>query len=35
LRNRKALDFLVVNARVIDEEWKEEKEPEDSSQKPE
>jgi len=25
LRNRKALDFLVANARVIDEEWKEEK----------
>ena len=36
LRNRKALDFLVANARVTDEEWKEEKqEPEDSSQKPE
>lgn len=26
LRNRKALDFLVANARVIDEEWKEETE---------
>src|SRR5882724_10895255 len=25
LRNRKALDFLAANARVIDEEWKEEK----------
>ncbi|HBB95930.1 MAG TPA: trigger factor [Blastocatellia bacterium] len=25
LRNRKALDFLATNARVIDEEWKEEK----------
>jgi len=25
LRNRKALDFLVANGRVIDEEWKEEK----------
>jgi len=25
LRNRKALDFLVANANVIDEEWKEEK----------
>src|SRR5215813_711676 len=25
LRNRKALDFLVANARVNDEEWKEEK----------
>jgi trigger factor len=24
LRNRKALDFLVANAKVIDEEWKEE-----------
>jgi trigger factor len=36
LRNRKALDFLVANARVTDEEWKEEKqEPENSSQKPE
>jgi trigger factor len=36
LRNRKALDVLVANARVTDEEWKEEKqEPEDSSQKPE
>jgi len=36
LRNRKALDILVANARVTDEEWKEEKqEPEDSSQKPE
>jgi trigger factor len=36
LRNRKALDFLVANARVNDEDWKEEKQaPEDSSQKPE
>jgi hypothetical protein len=36
LRNRKALDILVANARVTDEEWKEEKqEPEDSSQQPE
>jgi trigger factor len=36
LRNRKALDFLVANARVTDKEWKDEKqEPEDSSQKPE
>jgi trigger factor len=36
LRNRKALDFLVANANVTDEEWKEEKEEsEDSSQKPE
>ncbi|HSV32509.1 MAG TPA: trigger factor [Pyrinomonadaceae bacterium] len=26
LRNRKALDFLVANANVTDEEWKEEKE---------
>src|SRR5256714_9975653 len=26
LRNRKALDFLVANARVIDKEWKEETE---------
>jgi trigger factor len=25
LRNRKALDFLVANANVVDEEWKEEK----------
>ena len=25
LRNRKALDFLVANANVIDEEWEEEK----------
>jgi len=36
LRNRKALDFLVANARVTDEEWKEE--PEQSgerSQEPE
>ena len=34
LRNRKALDFLVANARVTDEEWKEEKqESEASSQK--
>jgi len=24
LRNRKALDFLVANARVTDEDWKEE-----------
>lgn len=36
LRNRKALDFLVANAKVTDEEWKDEKqEPEDSSQKSE
>jgi len=36
LRNRKALDFLVANARVIDEEWKEEKqESEVSNQKSE
>jgi trigger factor len=36
LRNRKALDFLVANANVTDEEWKEEKEEsEASSQKPE
>ena len=36
LRNRKALDFLVTNGRVIDEEWKEEKqESEVSSQKSE
>lgn len=33
LRNRKALDFLVANANVIEEEWKEEeRESEDSSQ---
>jgi len=36
LRNRKALDFLVANANVADEEWKEEEEEsEASSQKPE
>ena len=36
LRNRKALDFLVANAKVTDEEWKEEKqESETSSQKSE
>jgi trigger factor len=36
LRNRKALDFLVANAKVTDEEWKEEKqESEASSQKAE
>ena len=36
LRNRKALEFLVANARVTDEEWKEEKEESGaSSQKPE
>ena len=36
LRNRKALDILVANARVTEEEWKEEKqEPENSSQKSE
>jgi trigger factor len=36
LRNRKALDFLVANARVIDEEWKEETEESgDRSPKPE
>jgi len=33
LRNRKALDILIANARVTDEEWKEEtKEPETNSQ---
>jgi len=36
LRNRKALDFLVANAKVTDEEWKEaEEEPGDRSQEPE
>jgi trigger factor len=36
LRNRKALDFLVANAKVTDEEWKEDKqESEASSQKSE
>jgi trigger factor len=36
LRNRKALDFLVANAKITDEEWKEEKqESEASSQKSE
>ena len=36
LRNRKALDFLVANANVTDEEWKEEKEePGDRTQEPE
>jgi len=36
LRNRKALDFLIANAKVTDEEWKDPKEEsEDSSQKPE
>src|ERR1051325_3761614 len=36
LRSRKALDFLVANAKVTDEEWKEEKEePGDRSQEPE
>jgi len=36
LRSRKALDFLVANAKVTDEEWKEEKqESEASSQKSE
>jgi trigger factor len=36
LRNRKALDFLVANAKVTDEEWKEEKqESEAGSQKSE
>jgi trigger factor len=36
LRNRKALETLVANARVTDEEWKEEKqEPEVSGQNPE
>jgi trigger factor len=36
LRNRKALDFLVANAKVTDEEWKEEKqESEADSQKSE
>ena len=31
LRNRKALDFLVTNARVTDEEWKEEKQESEAS----
>jgi trigger factor len=31
LRNRKALDFLAANARVIDQEWKEEKQESDVS----
>jgi trigger factor len=36
LRNRKALDFLTANAKVTDEEWKEEtQESETSSQKSE
>jgi trigger factor len=36
LRNRKALDFLVANARVTDEEWKEEPEQSgESKQEPE
>jgi trigger factor len=36
LRNRKALDILVANARVTDEEWKEEtKEPKTNSQQQE
>jgi trigger factor len=36
LRNRKALDFLVANAHVTDEEWKEEPEQSgESSQEPE
>jgi trigger factor len=36
LRNRKALDFLVANARVTDEDWKEETEGSgDRSQEPE
>ena len=35
LRNRKALDLLIENARVTDEPWKEEPEEEASSQKPE
>jgi trigger factor len=36
LRNRKALDFLVANAKVTDEEWKEaEEEPGDRNQEPE
>jgi trigger factor len=36
LRNRKAMEFVVANANVIDEEWKEEQqESEDSSQKSE
>src|SRR5438874_731203 len=33
LRNRKALDFLVANGRVIDEEWKEEKQESEASSK--
>ena len=35
LRNRKALDFLVANANVTDEEWKEETKSGDSSQESE
>jgi trigger factor len=36
LRNRKALDFIVANAKVTDEEWKEaEEEPGDRNQEPE
>jgi trigger factor len=31
LRNRKALDFLVANAKVTDEEWKEEKQESEAS----
>ena len=31
LRNRKALDFLVANGRVIDQEWKEEKQESEAS----
>jgi len=32
LRNRKALDLLVENSRVTDEEWKEPDESEDGAQ---
>ncbi len=35
LRNRKALDLLVENARITDEEWQEQQETEVSSQNPE
>jgi trigger factor len=35
LRNRKALDLLVANARVTNEEWSEQQEPEVRSQEPE
>jgi hypothetical protein len=32
LRNRKALDLLVENARVVDEEWREETEKTEESE---